>query len=190
MRRDKTATSSKATCNRYMACVRAILKKSCEWGWLKQCPKVAMYALEAREPRWITPDEFDALYAVLPPHQAVLAHFGVTTGLRQRNVSLLKWNKGDMARTCAWVTGASAKGKRGIAVPLSRDALAILAGQRGQHPEYVFAYKGEPVWQVNTLAWRKAVRAAGIAPFRWHDLRHTWASWHCRPARRCMSCRN
>jgi integrase len=33
------------------------------------------------------------------------------------------------------------------------------------------------VWQVNTKSWRKAVKA-GLRDFRWHDLRHTWASWH------------
>jgi len=42
----------------------------------------------------------------------------------------------------------------------------------------VFTYHGNGYTQVNTKAWRVALKRAGIADFRWYDLRHTWASWH------------
>ena len=32
--------------------------------------------------------------------------------------------------------------------------------------------------EVNTKAWRKALKRVGIEDFCWHDLWHTWASWH------------
>ena len=175
----KAVQSTPSTANRHMALVRAVLRRAQEtWEWIDRRPKVPLFTVRARRVRWLTRQEAARLIARLCPHQAAMARFALATGLRQRNVCRLKWADLDESRSSAWIHADQSKTRKALAVPLNADALAVLRGQRGQDGEYVFVFQGKPVWQVNTKAWRRAVEATGLQDFRWHDLRHTWASWH------------
>ena len=174
----KKAEASGSTANRYLALVRAILRKACfEWEWIDKAPKVKLYKEAKRRVRWITPEQANCLLSELPAHQRDIALFALATGLRQSNVVSLTWSQVDLQRKTAWIPGDKAKGKEDIHVSLSQVSLDLLQRQLGKHKEFVFTYAGKPVGQVNTKAWRSALKRAGIENFRWHDLRHTWASW-------------
>ncbi|HZC86034.1 MAG TPA: glycoside hydrolase family 3 N-terminal domain-containing protein [Steroidobacteraceae bacterium] len=64
-------------------------------------------------------------------------------------------------------------------IPLSHAAVKVLRQLRALNPEgnHVFQWNGKPVDDCNGHAFKKAVERAGLAPLRWHDLRHTFASW-------------
>jgi len=175
----KRIEASATTANRHLALIRAILRKACyEWEWIDRVPKVKLYREAKRRVRWITPEQAQALLSELPPHQREVVIFALATGLRQSNVVNLVWSDVDLHRGTAWVHGDEAKGKEDIHVSLNTVAIAVLQRQLGKHPDRVFTYAGRPIGWANTVAWRKALKRAGIENFRWHDLRHTWASWH------------
>ncbi len=94
------------------------------------------------------------------------------------NVTGLQWTQIDLVRRLAWIHPDQARARKAIAVPLNAEAYLVIQSQVGRHPTHVFSWSGESIKQVNTKAWKKALKRAGIEDFRWHDLRHTWASWH------------
>lgn len=170
---------SNATVNRMLALIRSILNSAKNnWEWLETVPTVKLLPEPKKRLRWLTKEEARRLLTELPEHLEAMARFTLATGLRESNVTGLQWSQIDMLRRCAWIHADQAKAEKAIGVPLNDEALAIIQLQVGRHDMYVFTYEGEPVTRANNHAWRKALVRAGISDFRWHDLRHTWASWH------------
>ncbi len=176
----KLATGvANGTVNRTLALLRAILLRAVhDWEWLDSTPKVRLLREPTRRVRYLTRVQAIRLLHELPEHLSDMAAFSLATGLRKSNVTRLEWSQIDMRRSLAWIHADQAKSKKAIAVPLNADAMRILIARINRHQKFVFSYKGNPIEQVSTAAWYKALKRAGIYNFRWHDLRHTWASWH------------
>ncbi len=148
------------------------------WGWIEKSTKIPMrYEGNERE-RWLTREEANQFLKELPNHLSDIAAFSLATGLLKTNVLGLQWKQVDLVKRHAFVNASQSKTKRVIPVPLNEEAVKIIRRQMGKHFEFVFIYKGKPIKKCNTAAWRKALKQVGIGDFRWHDLRHTWASWH------------
>ena len=174
----KAKESSPPTANRVLALIRSILRKAMlEWKWIDKVPRIRLYKEAKRRVRWLTPEQVQRLLQELPPHQQDMTVFALSTGLRQANVLKLEWSQVDLIRKVCWIHPDQAKARKAIHVPLNSSAMDVLLRQVGKHPERVFTFRGVPSANANTRGWRAALKRAGIENFRWHDLRHTWASW-------------
>ena len=167
-----------ATVNRHLASVSAVLGHAFKKGWITHKPPIPKRQEPDRRIRWATQQQARALLAALPPHLAAMAEFALATGLRRANVTHLEWSQVDLGQRIAWIYADQAKGKRDIAVPLSDGAVAVLRRQLGAHAKWVFPYRGGPIRETGQVACLAATQAAGLEDSHWHDLRHTWASWH------------
>jgi integrase len=183
--------TSGATVNRHMAQLSAILHYAVKRGWLTSVPPISKAAEPAKRVAWLTKEQAAELLAELPPHLRAMAAFSLATGLRESNVRLLKWKQVDIERGLCWFEASEMKAGRTHTVPLNGPALQVLAFQKGQHKTWVFPVEGwrkddtgewalttEPTGKISNHAWRKACERAGVPWLRFHDLRHTWASWH------------
>lgn len=174
-----------ATVNRYLATIRNLLRIARdEWQWIEITPKIRLLSGEVERDRWLTQDEADRLIAAAAPHLKALIRFALATGCRAREITGLEWDRVDLERRTAWLNRTKNGTPRGV--PLNRDAVKVLEAEQGEHPVFCFTYRGEPIaWELTNTAWHHATARAGIDDFRFHDLRHTWASWHRQAGTSC-----
>ena len=172
-------TCSDATKNRYTALVRAILNRAMrEWEWIDNVPYFSMYPESKKRIRWLTPEQAKRLIDAAPPYLAQMIKFSLATGLRQRNVMMLKWQQIDLDRRVAWYYDDEMKSGRALGVSLNEIAMQVLVEQDGKNEQFVFVdEQNKPCRYLNPREWARTLKQAEIENFRWHDLRHTWASW-------------
>ena len=164
--------------------LRAIFQMAKDDGLIDNVPNLRKWVATRTPPhQWLQPEQLDALLAQLPPHQQAMVLFAVHTGMRQSNVLGLTWDRVDLNKRLAWVYAIDTKANKTLSVPLNDVALAVLRGQLGHHPQFVFVYRGRPIKEIKT-AFLKACVRAGLGEFliegesrryrglRWHDLRH------------------
>jgi len=169
---------SAAAVNRPLALLRHLLRLAHEeWGELDVVPKIRTEREPQGRLRWLTREEATkVLSACKKSRNAALAdlvEFSLFTGIRRGEALGLTWDRVDRARGV--IRLELTKSGRRREVPLSSNADAVLA--RRWSPEakgYVF---GSRNWNSFRSAWESALAVAGIDDLRFHDLRHTFASW-------------
>ena len=166
-----------ATVNRELACLKHMYTKAVEWGYVKASPTKSVKKL--KEPpgrlRYLKPDEVNALLAQCSEHLRHLVVTAINTGMRRGELFNLKWPQVDL--TNRKITVINTKNNESRVIPVNKtlyDELFSLSGK--PQGEYVFYSRyGRPYRDVKE-GFVAAVKRAGIEDFRFHDLRHTFAS--------------
>lgn len=167
---------------RDLACLSSMMSCAVQWEWIKQNPLKGYSRRSLKESpprtRYLSLDEFDALLNATPPDMTTLVVLAVETGMRMGEMLSLTWQQIDQQRQEIRLTETKTDEPRTI--PLSPKASAHLSA----HPRHItspFVFhdsNGEP-WKQRNVSHRFAntVKRAGLTDFRFHDLRHTFASW-------------
>lgn len=176
---------SPATVNRYLAALSAVFKEAMrEWGWVDRNPVTAV-GRGAEHPgviRFLSADEREALLHACAAHSAPWLHplvlLALSTGARRGELLGLRWPDVDLTRGV--VTFHITKNRDRRAVPVAGAALTVLrewAKVRRIDTDLVFP--GNPIERPLNIEgpWREALRTAKVEDFRFHDLRHSAASY-------------
>ncbi|NHR05764.1 site-specific integrase [Chromobacterium haemolyticum] len=169
---------SDSTKNRYLAFASALFRLAAnEWEWIPKAPVFKKRKEAKSRIRWLKKSEAARLLSELAPHLRSIVQFALATGFRHANIIGLEWSQVNLVNKMAWIHPDQAKAGEAIGMPLNATALEVLVAQVGKHPKYVFTYRGSKLKQKAATGFKNALKRAGINNFRFHDLRHTWASW-------------
>jgi integrase len=175
-----------ATRRRYLTTLRAFLAWCVDQHWIAANPAAgaARKGVDVEPPgrvRYLTDNErarlLEAAGAEKDRRLAALVRLALLTGMREGELTGLTWDSLDLERGLASLAAAKA-GARSVA--LSGPAVAILRDLRARRVlgwPLVFAAPPHGKALFPRSAWNRAVRAAELVDFRFHDLRHSFASY-------------
>jgi integrase len=174
-----------STANRYITALGHVFTVACnEWEWMEINParKVSKYKEPRGRVRCLSDEEREKLLEVCKtsenPHLHTIVVLALSTGARKMEILRLKWNDIDLKRKL--IVLHETKNDERRVLPLQGYALLLMqhcAKVRKLHCDYVFPseQKCQPI-DIRT-AWENALKNAKIQDFRFHDLRHSAASY-------------
>lgn len=179
-----------ATVNRYLASLSPVMGTAADdWGWIADnpCRKVRRGKETRGRTRFLSDDERKGLLAACDkatdtPELKIVVLLAITTGGRRSEISELRWRDVDMKRNR--ITFVDTKNGETRAAPLVGPALELMKDWAKIRPmdSSAFVFPGRTDRTNNKpldfqRAWKTALKRAEITDFRFHDLRHTAASY-------------
>ncbi len=180
---------SDARVNRYLSALSPVLTAcASEWGWMDSnpCERVRRGPEGRGRVRFLSDAEREALLRACKqsetPELYTIVLIAITTGARRGEIMNLRWRDVDLARKT--LTLRETKNSETRSVPLVGPALEAMKDYSKVRPinDMALVFPGRSTkTQDKPLAferaWRTAITRAGLDDFRFHDLRHTAASY-------------
>ena len=151
-----------------------------EWEWIDKNPfeRVKIEKPNNKIERWLSEQEEISLLKASLPWLREIIIFALHSGMRQNEILSLKWTQVDLKRRT--VTLLVTKNKEKRTIPLNKTLIDLLQsiGKIRSISGYVFVSQVGTRIDASNLrrTFELAKKVAGIEDFRFHDLRHTFAT--------------
>jgi len=176
-RAERIKEVSKSTVNRVLNCLSSLYNRAIEWGKATDNPmsKVKLFKVPDKRIRYLEKEEIDKLLSHCCEHLKPIVIVALHTGMRKGEILGLKWHDIDIKRNIIHLYDTKNGEKR--EVPINEVVQKTIIGVfKNPESQYVFCNKdGKPFGNVRK-SFFTALKKAGITNFRFHDLRHTFAS--------------
>ena len=166
-----------ASVNRELACLKHMFNMAIKWGYAEANPmrEVKLFREDNERLRYLSAKEEAALIESCAPHLKPIMIFALNTGMRKGEIFHLRWKFVDLKNRLIRVE--KTKNNETRIIPMNKLVYDVLMEQkRLRRSEYVFPNRqGKPYDNVKR-SFSSALKRAGIHDFRFHDLRHSFAS--------------
>ena len=177
---------SPARVNRYMAALSTALNTSIrDWEWMEDNPmrKISKLKEPRGRVRYLSDEErerlLDACKDSSNTNLYLVVVLALNTGARQQEIWDLRWSNINLIK--GLITFSETKNNEFRSVPLKGHPLKLLLEHsriRREDSDIVFPSKKNPSVSYDFRnPWKKALLVAEVEDFRWHDLRHSCASY-------------
>ncbi|MBM2838743.1 MAG: putative phage integrase, partial [Deltaproteobacteria bacterium] len=174
-----------ATINRQLNVFRRMFNLAKKrWLWIKDVPPIEMEPkADIKRIRYLSFEEYHKLLDGCEDWIREIVIVAAWTGLRQGNVLNLRKDRVDLKARVIMLDSSETKNQENLIIPISGPAFEVLRETiRGgsKNSLYALCDKDEKPYCKKKVerAFKKALKAAGIEDFRFHDLRHCFASWN------------
>ena len=171
-----------ATINRYIAAISVVFSYACiEYGLqVNPVRKIPSLPENNQRTRFLSKAEIIRLFSSCRASHCdklyLIVLLAITTGARKGELTKLTWNDIDFERRTAYV--ATTKNGQTKVLPLTDSVIKELQLFNKNDSRLIFESKvKENVAYCFTKPWKKALEDAEIKDFRFHDLRHSCASY-------------
>ena len=164
-----------ATVNRELSLLKHTFSKAIEWGKCKENPakKVKKLKGEVKRVRYLMPGEVQTLLLSCADHLKPIVTVAVHTGMRKGEILGLKWEQVNFEQGI--ITLHDTKNNERRDIPMDETVKTALKRME-RISEHVFCNEeGEGFVRLQS-SFEGALKKCGIEDFRFHDLRHTFAS--------------
>lgn len=168
-----------ATVNKEISVLRNILNTAVEWGKLRTAPpKIKLLKENNQRIRYLGKGEEISLMDACPEFLKPIIEIALNTGMRRGEILGLKWQDIDFDQKN--ITLSDTKNGEERHVPMNSTVVDILSGLR-RRPESNYVFSGKDIGTHISKGYishkfESTVKQAGIEDFKFHDLRHTFAS--------------
>jgi site-specific recombinase XerD len=175
---------AQGTVDRDVAELRAMLNRAAEWNIIDENPMRSVKLLRPQNERnrYLKPAEETRLRKALldaPAYLHAMTVVTMNTGLRFGELASLTWDRVDLDNNTITVLEKSRRQNKTRVIPLNDEARDTLAGWKASKragDELVFPGRDGGLLTNVKRSWASVLKAAAIADFAWHDLRHHFAS--------------